>query len=232
MRSSDEERRAAIDAEWSSKLQTIVNHLASDHEADVGQAMLEREGARAEARMLSSRLATLQATLESEREAQGKSNTAWMAERAQLIATIDSLRRRLGTSSGTIPLPAPPEGARPSVVVVHRDPAMRAIVKHALESCGYDVTTAADGLEAFRMAMSWRPSVVLAEVQMAKMDGRELVQMLKSRPETATVKIVLMSSTENSERPTGDYQADGFLQDPANVETLKATLANVLGVRA
>lgn len=234
LRTADEQRRAAIDAEWSEKLQTIVNHLASDHETDIGQAFSEREEARAEARMYSSKAAALQKTLEAERESQGKSNTEWMAERSQLLGTIDSLRRRLGlgTSAGTVPVPvaAPPEGGRPSVVIVHRDSAVRAIAKHALEST-YDVTTAADGLEAFRVALSQRPAVILAEAQMPKMDGRELVQMLKSRPETAAVKIVLMSTNAENGSAAGDYRADDFLRDPANVEALRATLANVLAAR-
>ena len=232
LRSSDEERRAAIDAEWSGKLQTIVNHLASDHEADIGQTLMEKEEARAELRMASSRLAALQKTVESEREAQGKSNADWMAERAQLLGIIDSFRRRLGlstTSAGTTPLPPPP-GTSPTVLVVHRDSAVRAIVKHALETSGYDVTTAADGLEAFRVATAQKPDVILAEALMPKMDGRELVQMLKSRPETAGVKIVLMNTNaENGDRSAGGFHADDFLRDPANVEALKTTLANVLG---
>lgn len=237
LRVSDQERRTAIDAEWSEKLETIVNHLASDHETDVGQATLEREEARAEVRHYSSRLAALQKTAAAERAAFEESKAEWTRERDELTRSVDLLRRRLGlgTHGGSTPVPslAAPLDRNPAVLFVHRDSAVRAIAKHALESCGYDVTTACDGLEAFRVAMSQKPDVILAESTMPKMDGRELVQMLKARSETAAVKIVLMAGAGNEagSYASSDFRADDFLRDPANVEALKSTLANVLAAR-
>jgi CheY-like chemotaxis protein len=238
LRVSDQERRSAIDAEWSEKLETIVTHLATDHESDIDQAMMEREEARAEARMYSSRVATLQKTLESDRATFEQAKTEWANDRDQLMRSIDVLRRRfdLGTYGGDIPLPPSamqPVRANPAVLIVHRDSAVRAIAKQALDSSGYEVMTASDGLEAFRVALSQRPDVIIAESSMPKMDGRELVQMLKSRPETAAVKIILMADAqgETGKYSTSDFRADDFLRDPANVEVLKATLANVLGAK-
>jgi CheY-like chemotaxis protein len=237
LRVSDQERRAAIDAEWSEKLETIVNHLASDHETDLGQTIVEREAARAETRHSNDRLAALQKSTADERAAFEESHAQWTRERDELTRSVELLRRRLGlgTQSGGTPVPAPTEhGDRnPTVLVVHRDSAVRAIAKHALESSGYDVTTASDGLEAFRVATSQKPDVVLAESTMPKMDGRELVQMLKSRPETAAVKIVLMAGAgnEGGSYASSDFHADDFLRDPANIEALKTTLANVLAAR-
>lgn len=65
----DEERRAraAAQAEFDENLQTIVAHLAHDHETDLGKALEEKEAARAEARSLSMRLGTIQKKVEEER---------------------------------------------------------------------------------------------------------------------------------------------------------------------
>src|SRR5206468_1612653 len=52
--------RQQIDAEWSAKLQKVVNELAADHEADVGTAIEAREAARAEARSLGARVQELE----------------------------------------------------------------------------------------------------------------------------------------------------------------------------
>jgi CheY-like chemotaxis protein len=60
--------RDKIEAEWSEKLQTIVNHIATDHEADVGKAIEEREAARAEARNLAIKMKALEQKLEGERQ--------------------------------------------------------------------------------------------------------------------------------------------------------------------
>ncbi|MDQ6800035.1 MAG: response regulator [Acidobacteriota bacterium] len=60
--------RDKIEAEWSEKLQTIVNHIASDHESDIGKAIEEREAARAEARNLAIKMKALEQKLEGERQ--------------------------------------------------------------------------------------------------------------------------------------------------------------------
>jgi CheY-like chemotaxis protein len=108
----DEERRAraAAQAEFDQNLQTIVAHLAHDHETDLGKAMEEKEAARAEARSLSMRMATVQKKVEEERasilerlrEAEERQrhavedSTRILAEtRKAAQAEIDRLRQRI-----------------------------------------------------------------------------------------------------------------------------------------
>ncbi|MBK5259185.1 MAG: response regulator [Thermoanaerobaculia bacterium] len=178
-----------LETEWSEKLQKIVGHLASDHDADVGEAMMEKEAAKAEVRTLTARLGALQQQL-----------------------------REL----------TPLSDHSPVVLVVHSDAQIREMSKHALEQSGYSVLTAGDGLEGLRYASANHPDVVLAEAIMPKMNGRELVQLLKSRPETASVKIVLMSGNVPAEGGT-DFRADGFIADPHDFQAMRETLAKVLG---
>ncbi len=101
------------------------------------------------------------------------------------------------------------------------------MAKHSLEQAGYLVLTAADGLEGLRTATQKKPDVVLAEAVMPKMNARELVQLLKSRAETAKVKIILISSGGLSDKGA-DFRADEVIRDPANFNDLRTTLANVL----
>src|SRR5262249_17911624 len=61
--------RERVEGEWSAKLQTIVSHLASDHEADVGKALEEKEAAKAEVRNLTVKLNSALQKLEAERHA-------------------------------------------------------------------------------------------------------------------------------------------------------------------
>ena len=195
-------KREKIEAEWSENLNKIVMHLASDHEADIGQMMMEREAAKAEARDLANKVKALQRRLEEER---GR------------VATMSAERP---TAAGTTQRPA-------IVLVVHSDAGTRAMTKHALELSGYNVVTAADGLEGLRVAASQRPDVVLAEAVMPKMNGRELVQLLKARPETARIKVVLISG-DSGDRDRGDFRADDVLPTPSDFEAMRATLASVL----
>jgi plectin len=192
---ADEEKlkRERLEAEWSEKLNTIVGHLATDHEADLGKAIEEREAAKAEAR--------------------------------DLAQKVKALQRQLGQATAST---LAGQTARPaSVLIVHRDAGTRAMTKHALEQAGYTVSTAADGLEGLRLAAAQRPDVVLAEAVLPKMNGRELVQLLKSRAETSRMKIVLISGSADAERGA-DFRADEVVESTTDFTALRAALAKVL----
>jgi len=218
--------REKLDMEWTEKLNKIVTHLATDHEQDLGEALVEKEGAKAETRTLNLRLNTLQHKLEQERQAFRLAREKWLEERAALMEQVEPL----GPTASSDALAGDVRGA--IVLVVHSDAGIRAMSKHALEQAGYVVLTAADGLEGMRMAASQKPDVVLAEAVMPKMNGRELVQLLKSRRETADVKIILMSSGAGGDVERGsDFRADEQLHDPADFNLMRSTLANVLAKR-
>ena len=187
--------------EWTEKLNKIVSHLASDHEHDLGEALVEKEGAKAEVRTLNLRLNTLQHKLEQERQVFRQARDKWLEERAALSDQLEPLGP---TSSPYAPT----------------------------TTDGYVVLTAADGLEGMRMAASQKPDVVLAEALMPKMNGRELVQLLKSRRETADVKIIIMSSASGAEIEHGsDFRADELLRNPADFNLMRTMLATVLAKR-
>jgi golgin subfamily B member 1 len=211
-RESAEQSLAGERAQFDTKLQTIVTHLASDHETDLGQAVSDREEARAEARALTKKVATVQRRLDDLEALLGETRTAAQAE-------IERLRSQLATKAS----PA----ARPRVLVVHPDADVRGAAAASLDRAGYDVVSAADGLEALRVAIASQPEVVIAESSMPKMDGRELCQLLKSQKKTSHIRfILLMRATD--EAPRGELPPDEVLRKPVPVETLRATLASLL----
>ena len=205
---------------YDAKLQTLVTHLASDHEADLGQALSEKEEARAEARALSMKLSSLQRKHDEDAARLRDAETLLAETRAAAQGEIDKLRAQLLKSDA-------PVVARPRVMIVHPDADLRAAASTTLERAGYDVVTAADGLEALRVAIARQPEIVIAETSMPKMDGRELCQLLKSQEKTAHIRVVLLMRASDEE-PRGDLPPDEILRKPVPVETLKATLANLL----
>jgi CheY-like chemotaxis protein len=184
------------------KLNTIVAHLAQDHEADLGKALGDKEEARAEVRSLTMRLSTLQ-------------------------KRFDELRGRLSEIEKSR-APLLPNGAtRPRVLIAHPDADLRMSARASLERAGYEILSAGDGLEALRTANAERPDVVIADAVMPKMDGRELCQLLKSQPKTAHIRVILL--TRGNEDPSkGDLPPDGVLRKPVPLEMLKSTLASLL----
>jgi CheY-like chemotaxis protein len=263
--------RERIDAEWSEKLQSIVSHVASDHESDMGKAIEEREAARAETRNLVIKVNTLLQKIDSmttklrqaeeeianlrssaladpfeppaaipepppvpepleksteEDEIRARAEVLEFAEQAH-----EALRR--ATSPGDVPLPA--DERKPRVLFVHHDPALRTMSGDNLRKSGFDVLTAADGLEGLRLAKVHKPDVVIADASMPKMDGRELCQLIKSNQETASVKVILMTGVYTNEVPMDsaprEFEADELLRKPVKFEALKTALSNLLAAK-
>ena len=104
-----------------------------------------------------------------------------------------------------------------------------------LGKSGFEVQTAADGLEGLRLAIAEKPDVVIADASMPKMDGHELCQLIKSNQETAGVKVILMTGIYTTEAPidaaSRAFEADEMLRKPVKFEAMKTALTNLLAAR-
>jgi len=235
---------ASAGTEFDEKLNTIVSHLAEDHEADLGREMEAKEEARAEVRSLTLRLSTLQKKVDEEQQSvmarvreteerhrrSVEDSTRQLAEtRAAAQREIDRLRARVTEiETGKSESPRANGGARKRVLIAHPDPDLRMSARVSLERAGYEILSAGDGLEALRTANAERPDVVIADAVMPKMDGRELCQLLKSQEKTAHIRVILL--TRSTDEPhKGDLPPDGILRKPVPLEMLKSTLAALLG---
>lgn len=81
-----------------------------------------------------------------------------------------------------------------SVLIVDDDPAIRDIYTTSLTGAGYVVHTAKDGTEGLTTAKSNHPSVILLDLMMPKMDGREMLKRLKADPDLKTIPVVVFSA--------------------------------------
>lgn len=208
-------RITAMQQEFDAKLQEIVTHLASDHEADLGQALAEKEEARAEVRGLTAKLGRAQQSLEDTMRLLAETRVAAQGE-------IDRLRAQLRPAGVGAPQPL----AR--VLIVHPDAVLRTNAKASLERAGYAVAVAADGLEALRMANAQGPDLVIADVVMPKMGGRELCQLLKSQEKTAGIKVILLRRESDTVGADGELAADDVLRKPVPFDVLRNAMQSLL----
>ncbi len=96
------------------------------------------------------------------------------------------------------------------------------LVETFLTENGFDIRTT-DKLDEFdRLLGSWRPNLILTDVNMPGMTGPELCKSLKSTYETSDIPIVLFSSLSNSDLAAlaRTCNADGFLTKVNGLETL------------
>ena len=119
----------------------------------------------------------------------------------------------------------PPPGTR--VLLVEDDAAVRAAVRHLLESMGCKVVEAGHGRAALQqLDAGAQVELVLSDLSMPEMDGRQLVRALRERG--STLPVLLASGFAGAEAsPDGPR----VLQKPLQTSTLAAAMAEALGLQ-
>jgi CheY-like chemotaxis protein len=100
------------------------------------------------------------------------------------------------------------------LLLVDDNPMVLAMLQHALTPLA-QVTTATDAADALLKAVDDAPDLLVCDYKMPGMDGRQLVEKLKSRPATANFSTVLMASKADiAERLSPVDAADDYLEKP------------------
>ena len=131
------------------------------------------------------------------------------------------------TNSSTPPfLAGLPRGCDELVLVVEDEFAIRDITQHTLESFGYRVITADNGVEAVDLYAKEAANIalVLTDLMMPVMDGAEAIKLL--RRINPSVKIIVFSALELPRELKPSVQ--GFMAKPYTAETLTHLVRDVL----
>lgn len=124
------------------------------------------------------------------------------------------------TEAGTMPA---------TVLLVEDDRAVRRYLEVILKRAGYEVITAADGLEAMKKSLSEKINVVVTDAVMPHLGGVELCRFLRRQPKLKDMPIVLLSGIEQGVRTQeGTDRADIYLTKPVRPEELTRCLARLL----
>lgn len=86
-----------------------------------------------------------------------------------------------------------------SVLVVEDSITARALLKNILETAGYDVTTAVDGVDAFTQLRTGSFNVVISDVDMPRMNGFDLTAKIRSEKKFTELPVVLVTALESRE---------------------------------
>jgi len=87
---------------------------------------------------------------------------------------------------------------RPLVLVVDDDEPMKSLVACFVEQLGYRVMSSSDPAAALSMSISHDADVIITDALMPRMDGREMCRRIKSTPEGARKKVIVMTSLYKS----------------------------------
>ena len=120
------------------------------------------------------------------------------------------------------------KGLQPCVLLVEDDRSVRRYLEVTLQRSGYKVLTAADGLEAMKIALASPVDVVVTDAVMPNLNGRELARFLRSNPKLSHLPIVLLTGQENKESVSGENLIDVFLYKPVRADELTNCLNGLL----
>jgi two-component system, chemotaxis family, chemotaxis protein CheY len=114
---------------------------------------------------------------------------------------------------------------RKAVLIVDDDSSVRQVLAQLLSSCGYAVTQAEDGLDAWEKMHGRHTDIVISDLQMPHCDGRELCRRIRAEPGMRHVRVVIVTGGEMPERRQLD--CDALLPKPVLVNALLEELERV-----
>jgi two-component system chemotaxis sensor kinase CheA len=124
---------------------------------------------------------------------------------------VRGARGPTGPAAGLAPSEEPAEA--PRILVVDDQVSIRGLHRSILETAGYRVQTACDGLEAIDQLARGSIDLVLTDIEMPEMDGFELLHAIRGSAERASLPVVMVTGLGTAEqRQRGaDEGADGYI---------------------
>jgi response regulator RpfG family c-di-GMP phosphodiesterase len=126
-----------------------------------------------------------------------------------------------------------PAAERHRLLIVDDEPANRALCRNMLEAICSQCSEAGDGEDALRAVESQRFDLVLLDIDMPKLNGREVLQRIRERPTTPHLKVIMVSG-----RVSGDdlaqlmrAGADDFLSKPFSAVQLRERVKAALRLK-
>jgi two-component system, cell cycle response regulator DivK len=118
-----------------------------------------------------------------------------------------------------------------AILYIEDNPHNMRLVRKLLQSMGFNMIEAMDGLRGLHMAAEHRPDLILVDINLPDIDGLEVVRRLKSDPTLAHIPAVALTANAMY----GDREnclaggCDGYLAKPIARMELKNVLSHFLG---
>lgn len=120
--------------------------------------------------------------------------------------------------------------AKTKILVVDDDPEILGMLDIRLGKRGYHVMSAADGEQALEQARKEKPSLVVLDVMMPRMNGWEVARALRQDPATHGIKIVMLTAigAQMNEMTSPLYGVDAYLDKPFQFAELESKIDELL----
>ncbi|HEU0053705.1 MAG TPA: response regulator [Longimicrobium sp.] len=118
-----------------------------------------------------------------------------------------------------------------TVLIVDDDPDQHVLCGLYLEHAGYAVLHANDGCEGLAMARAERPSLILMDLRMPRLDGAQALRALSREDETREIPVVALSADvlEWSETRALREGFAGHLAKPCDLRVIREAIQRLIG---
>ncbi len=118
------------------------------------------------------------------------------------------------------------------ILLVEDNEELRGAVKNELVK-NYNVIEASNGKEGLLLALSKNPDLIITDVMMPEMDGKELCNLLKTNFKTSHIPVVMLTALADIDDKIQGLEtgADAYVEKPFNVSILTATINNLIRSR-
>ena len=117
------------------------------------------------------------------------------------------------------------------LLIVEDDPDILKLLDTTLTYSGYRVLTARNGSEGLEVIREQRPSIVIADIMMPKLDGFGLVHRLRIDPKTRDIPVIFITATYVTPEDKDfafDVGATHFIQKPLDISEFLGTIDELL----
>ena len=117
---------------------------------------------------------------------------------------------------------------RPTILVVEDDPDLRLVHSEILSHEGYEVLTAADGIEALEVVETeGPPAMILLDLRMPRMNGWDLANRLREREGWRDIPIIVVAAHYRIADEAAAIGAHAFLHKPVSIDVLLKVVGQV-----
>ena len=114
------------------------------------------------------------------------------------------------------------------VLVIDDDPVLLAVVRHKLAGCGYRVVTAADGAIGLSQARAEKPDLIVLDMMMPTLDGRQVLNELQADSVLASVPVIVLTARRGEHDVIEALQRGDYLAKPFSPDELVARIARLI----
>lgn len=87
------------------------------------------------------------------------------------------------------------------IAIIEDDATISQMYRMKFEADGFDVRLASNGIIGVRLIESFRPDIILLDIQMPEMDGAEALQHIRSHTWGKTIPVIVLTNLGEEEAP-------------------------------